>query len=213
MKAWRIFVMGAVCFLVLGVALSLIGDKGFFLKWLSGHRHPILDYFFYYITLVGEPHGFVIIGLILWLKSWRRMLTIPLVGGIVMLVSYMLKNIFEFERPGVYLHRIGWDGPMNVLDYYIHMGYSSFPSGHAMAAWALLTLTAALCRKTWVSVLCLFLAVLVSLSRVYLMVHFLRDVVAGAAVGFILGYGVYCLYKIWMKKPGPDQNLDSLKAE
>ena len=69
-----------------------------------------------------------------------------------------------------------------------------------MAAWALFTLTAALIRKTWVSLVCLFLAASVSISRVYLMAHFLRDVIVGAAVGFSVGLAMYLLYDNWMKK-------------
>ena len=53
-------------------------------------------------------------------------------------------------------------------------------------------------RKTWVSLLCLFLAASVAISRVYLMAHFLRDVIGGAAIGFVIGFAIYLVYDKWL---------------
>ena len=200
MRAWKFYIIGTLLFIATGVSLTFLGDKGHFLKWLSAHRTPVFDVYFYHVTKLGEEIGFFIIGIILWLRSWRKMIMIALLGGIVTLISYVLKSVFDQERPLLYLRRIGWDGPMDVLDYQLLSGHASFPSGHSMAAWALFTLTAALIRKTWVSLVCLFLAASVSISRVYLMAHFLRDVIAGAAVGFSVGLAMYLLYDNWMKK-------------
>ena len=212
MMAWRIYLAGALLLMGIGIAFTLPGDKGYFLKLLSEYRHPVADYYFLHVTKLGEEYGFVIIGLLLWFRSWRKMVMIPILGLLVTIVSYMLKRTFHHERPLLYLRRTGWDGPLAVLDYNILAGYASFPSGHSMAAWALFTLTAALIRKPWVSVLCLFLAASVSISRVYLMVHFLRDVLAGAAIGFSLAIAIYYVYDNWMKKSQLAQSED-LKSE
>ncbi len=208
MNAWKLYLIGTVVLVCAGIAFSLIGDKGFVLAWFAGRRHPFPDYFFYYVTLLGEPPGFIIIGVLLWLRSWRKMLIIPILGGLVTLISYILKNIFEHERPILYLKRIGWEGPLGVLDYYVNTGHASFPSGHSMAAWALFTLTAALIARPWVSILCLLLAASVSVSRVYLMVHFLQDVVAGAVVGFAIGYIFYFIAERYIKTNHQDVLLD-----
>ncbi|HSF88687.1 MAG TPA: phosphatase PAP2 family protein [Saprospiraceae bacterium] len=200
MSAWRLYVIGACVLMVAGIAITFLGDKGHFVRWLAMHRTPLADYYFYYVTKLGEEHGFIIIGLLLWLQSWRRMIVIPLLGGLVTLVTYLLKEWFQHERPFLYLERIGWEGPVGVLDYQVLSGHASFPSGHSMAAWALFTLTAAMIRKPWVSVVCLLLAASVSLSRVYLVAHFLRDVIAGAAFGFALGYALYYIFDNMMKK-------------
>jgi membrane-associated phospholipid phosphatase len=213
MKAWKVFIAGALIFMLTGIMLTFAGDKGHFLKWLAMYRTPVADYFFYHVTKLGEEIGFIVIGIMLWLMSWRKMVFIPILGGVVTLLTYVLKELFQYERPRIYLDRIGWDGPMAVLDYALLSGHSSFPSGHSMAAWALFTFTASMIRKTWVSVLCLFLAASVSISRVYLMAHFLRDVLAGAALGFALGYMAFYFFDKWMKQrelvsnlkpPGPE---------
>ena len=208
MNAWRVFVGGTILFVCAGIALTFLGDKAHFLKWLTTHRHPVWDHYFYQVTKLGEYMAFVVIGLMLWFQSWKKMILIPLLGGVVTLMTYILKKIFYEERPWLYLKRSGWDGPMAVLDYHLLTGHSSFPSGHSMAAWALFTLAAALIRKVWVSILCLILAASVSISRVYLMAHFLRDVIAGAVIGFSLGYIFYFLFKKYLdKKPSLDKSI------
>ncbi|HUR30290.1 MAG TPA: phosphatase PAP2 family protein [Saprospiraceae bacterium] len=202
MRAFYVYVTGAVILMVIGLLSSLISEKAFFLLWLSEWRNPVADYYFYYLTKLGESYGYILFGIFLLTQSWKKMLPVPVLGGIVMLTSYTLKQFFQHERPSLYLKRIEWEGTMSILGYPSLGGYHSFPSGHSMAAWALFTLIAVMIRKTWVSIICLFLAVSVSISRVYLLAHFLQDVAAGAMIGFSLGYGVYYFYARWMKKYG-----------
>ncbi len=180
-----------------GTISSLVFEKGAFLRWLAMHRSPVLDYFFYYATRLGEPIGFVIVGVLLWLTSWRKMIFVPLLGAAATVVAYVLKRTFDHERPSLYLNRIGWEGPMNVLDYHMNTGHQSFPSGHSMAAWALFVFLALIVSRPWVSAIALFAAISTSLSRVYLMVHFLQDVVAGAAVGTVLAIIAFYLHERW----------------
>ena len=204
MRSFYVFVTGAVIMMIIGLFASLFSEKAHFLLWLFEWRYPAADYYFYYITKLGEEHGFIFFGILLWISSWKKMLPVPILGIIVTVVSYVLKLFFQHERPSLYLQKINWEGAISVLGYHTISGYHSFPSGHSMAAWALFTLMAAMIKRTWFSILALFLAASVSISRIYLVTHFLQDVVAGAMVGFSLGYGVYYLYDRWQKK---NQNL------
>ena len=200
MRAFYVYAVGAVILIIIGLIASFLNEKALFLLWLANWRSPVADYYFYYVTKLGESYGFIAFGIYLLFQSWRKMLPVPVLGIIVTLASYALKQFFQHERPAVYLNRIEWEGALSILGYPVLSGYHSFPSGHSMAAWALFTLMAVMIRKTWVSVLCLFLAVSVSISRIYLLAHFLQDVVAGAMIGFSLGYGVYYFYARWIKK-------------
>jgi undecaprenyl-diphosphatase len=62
----------------------------------------------------------------------------------------------------------------------------AFPSGHSARAMLLAVLACAL-GSLWLGVLVAVWAVLVAVSRVTLGVHYLSDVVVGAALGLVLG--------------------------
>ena len=199
-RSARLYWIGASMMIAIGALASLIYGKGDFLIWLAHHRHPFLDYYFYYITKAGEPIGFIVVGLLLLISSWRKMIFVPVIGVITTSLTYMMKTFFQHERPALFLKKMDWIGPTDVMDYHMLTGHTSFPSGHSMAAWTLFTLTAMMIRNAWVSVVCLFLAISVSMSRIYLMAHFLEDVVFGAVIGCVLAYGLYSLYELWMKR-------------
>lgn len=195
-KAWYIFGIGSLIIITAGAFGSIFYDKGDFLKWLAYNRISFLDYYFFYTTQLAEFPGFFIAGVALWFLSWRKMVIVPVTGLAATIISYVLKNIFSHERPSVYLKRLAWEGPMEVLNYHMIQGNHSFPSGHSLAAWALATYVVLACKKPWVSVLCLLGALTVSMSRVYLLAHFLQDVTAGAAIGVLTGIVMYRLYLV-----------------
>lgn len=58
-----------------------------------------------------------------------------------------------------------------------------FPSGHSSVAIALWGALLFLFRKRWISVICIALIGLIPLSRIYLGVHFLADVLGGLVLG------------------------------
>lgn len=67
----------------------------------------------------------------------------------------------------------------------------SFPSGHAAASFAAAT---ALCRgRKDYGIPALILAALVSLSRLYLYVHYPSDVLAGTVIGILCGFAGFWL--------------------
>ncbi len=64
--------------------------------------------------------------------------------------------------------------------------YYSFPSGHTTASFAVFSVVLLRCGLE-ITVIIGICAVLISFSRVYLRVHYLSDVVAGALLGFAFG--------------------------
>ena len=67
----------------------------------------------------------------------------------------------------------------------------SFPSGHTITAFAVST-PLMIYYPDWAGGLA-FCALSVAVSRILLGMHFLSDVVAGAAIGFLLGQGIHAL--------------------
>lgn len=119
-----------------------------------------------------------VLGYLLFRRSYHAAwLTLGAVGGGV-LVSTLLKNVFDRPRPDLVPH-----------EAIVHT--ASFPSGHSMmAAVTYLTLAALLAQlhsrrriKAYLLFVALLLTVLVGVSRVYLGVHWPSDVLAGWTAG------------------------------
>ena len=71
-------------------------------------------------------------------------------------------------------------------------GQNSFPSGHTMSGFALYTIVALLWnQKSWGGLIAVSFAVLTGISRIYLVHHFLEDVVSGAIVGVLIALIIY----------------------
>jgi len=89
-----------------------------------------------------------------------------------------IKRLVRRERPSNYLAD---------EEQLIHRPkYYSFPSGHTSASFCVVATV--LLRGPLLVVIPLFIiAVMISLSRIYLRVHYLSDVAVGAVLGFICG--------------------------
>jgi undecaprenyl-diphosphatase len=111
-------------------------------------------------------------------STWRQSVAMSLlIGAESLLVNQGIKRIFRRIRPtelGDPRYRIR------------RPRTSSFPSGHAssgfFAAAILTTATGGAWAPVWYS-----LAVIIAISRVYVRIHHLSDIVAGAALGALLG--------------------------
>jgi membrane-associated phospholipid phosphatase len=88
----------------------------------------------------------------------------------------LLKDLFERDRPPA-VTDVSAAVPLP--------GSSSFPSGHAMTAFATAAAISALAPRLRVPMFAV--AVLISCSRVYLGVHFVLDVLVGSLLGLAIG--------------------------
>jgi undecaprenyl-diphosphatase len=130
------------------------------------------------LTLSGVLASTVIVWLLLsvWLfvreekKDHWFFFPVAVASGLSLFITDVwLKNFFGRNRPP----------GANLTDY-------SFPSGHATFAWALAVVLAS--KEPRAKYLFYLLAVLISLSRIYLGVHYPADVVAGSFAGLGIGY-------------------------
>ena len=154
------------------------------MDWLLGLRAPELTAVFRAFSFLGDVTFFLLfIPLGYWL--WRPGLFYRL--GVLLLVSTLinvtLKAIFQVPRP-------------DVLQLVAASGWS-FPSGHAQTAatiWPWLVLELGGSRR-WMWAAATALIAGVSMSRVYLGVHYPRDVFVGIAVGLLIAAAAWWLYR------------------
>lgn len=182
------------------------------LAWIDTIQAPALDWIMKGFTALGNPQTVVIpilmiVVYFLFLKPHRwYAVRIPAVALGSYLLNRLLKAWFDRPRPANSEHMV------DVL-------YSlSFPSGHAMFALSFYGLLIHLVwqfvkkpsTRWWLTALIGFTIIMIGLSRVYLKVHYLTDVLAGFAAGFL--WLVICLYlikiieKLIRKREKPVQN-------
>lgn len=83
----------------------------------------------------------------------------------------------------------------NILDPY------GFISGHSATAFSIAIFTALLFRRKLYTWAILFWALGMAYSRIYLGVHFISDILAGAIAGGLFSYLTYRLYRWYLKRP------------
>ncbi len=152
-------------------------------------------------SVIWIPVAIFFICTLIYKKKWQEWLPV-LIAIILLLIfsdqfsSNICKPFFARLRP---THYPGFMAQVRtVYDY--KGGQYGFPSGHATNAFGFATLTILLFRnRLYACVICLW-ALFISYSRVYLGVHFISDILAGAILGILIGILVFQLYKITVKR-------------
>ena len=173
--------------------MPLNGDTELVLMLNEG-RSAFGDFYFKYVTYFGDGYflgGFLVLVLI-W--NWRvGIASVVLALSHSGVSAYMKKVLFlGTPRPRTYFYDAAFLNYVEGVEVY---GYNTFPSGHTMTAFAFATFFALYFNMKWISIALLFLAVSTGLSRVYLLQHFLLDILAGSMIGVILGVLVFQMFR------------------
>lgn len=154
------------------------------LRWIAENvRTPFLDRLVVFYTHLGNAGWiFIALAIILLLKKKTRQagaaaLTSLALGFVA--TNLVLKPLVERSRPWVVME----DFSSLVFSRDLH----SFPSGHTCAAFAFSASLCAVLPSKTAKAAALIAAALMGFSRVYVGVHFLSDVLAGAVVGTVCG--------------------------
>lgn len=211
-KRNALFLIGLLLFLMVAV-IGLIGwEQGTWLWFFNSNRTPAGDAFFRFITKAGEEWAFILVAFLLAFVRFRSALTIPVLAFFVTLASASSKVLFRQPRPLAYFRGLELDDQLNLIEgVRVNASQvSSFPSGHTMAGFALFAFLAFAWPsrgKAVTGLFCLSMALVVGLSRIYLVQHFLKDVALGAILGVLVAVVMYYLHF----RPGrekPDSWLD-----
>jgi undecaprenyl-diphosphatase len=149
---------------------------------LNSQVLPAYHWFFSTITWLGSASLWLLIltGCIIAGK-WRKIAIVLFIVIIFnMTVNEDIKEIVQRIRPGDV-----------VVGGYLVPHSFSFPSGHTQTAFAIATVLSAFLPRRY-NIITYLLAAAVGISRIYLGVHYLTDVLAGAATGAIIGVVAIC---------------------
>ncbi len=137
------------------------------------------------VTSWGEAHLFAIVIIAVVLQKRYLMAMEFLTAGIVssIVVQSLKRMVFPpSPRP---MAVIKWSETLLPEGLEVPLQFA-FPSGHTTTAFVFFTLLALHFKKISVQILAAIAVIGVGLSRVYLMAHWIPDVMAGAVLGMIL---------------------------
>lgn len=201
--AYSWFSIPVLLFFNAGLAMLLFLPYGTEIILLNSWRTEPLNSFFRLCTQLGEVPAFVLLGLLTMTWKYRFSLLIALAGLFISPLSYVLKDQIGTDRPITYFEKAGVrDAVVLVPGVDLNGGQTSFPSGHTMAAFGLYGLLALLTGRAlpWLGLAFAWTAILVGFSRIFLVQHFLWDVLGGAAIGLLVAALVWQINERLLKR-------------
>lgn len=123
----------------------------------------------------------------LFIKSYRDvgLCMIIALGVNYLLSEVLLKHLVRRKRPSTFVD----DDKMLINK----PKDPSFPSGHASSSFAATAVVFLLC-PWYIFVPAFIVASIIGFSRIYLQVHYLSDVIAGAIFGSMVGFSIVALF-------------------
>ncbi len=209
----RWFFTVVATFWVVSFVVYLVSARGDEILFFAHHRSSWADQLFIWGTKLGEPLGYLLVAAFLAFRHFRALVSLPLAAIVVAILSVSLKWLFGHERPLPWFQKMHPDEVIPLVEgVNVFTGATSFPSGHTMSAFVLFTLAALWSGSgRFQQGLCAFLAILVGLSRIYLVQHFLEDVLAGSVLGVCCGLFVWLLIKDWQRPAWLNYRLGVIK--
>ena len=187
----------------------LLGIDTRILYFINGLNTPFLDEVMWIISkpMLSIPIYLFFIYLFYTLDGknfWRPLLAVILVVTLADRISVeCFKDVVCRLRPS---HT---EGILENLHFYVKSngktyqgGLYGFVSSHAANTFGVAVFMMLYAKRKYVTAIALVWASVVSLSRVYLGVHFPTDILAGGALGALLGWFVFWGYKKLSKKYG-----------
>lgn len=142
--------------------------------YLQSFGNPALDALFKAITDIGSLPSYILLAsLILWCFGKRTGIRSLYVVLFSASAAIFAKNLFAMPRPPEYLHKVQEN------DF-------GFPSGHAFISSGFWGYLGGTIRKSWLIFVGAVAILFISLSRIYLGVHYLGDVVGGIIFGLLV---------------------------
>ena len=193
------FTIPVLLFFNAGLLVALFVSYGDEILYLNRIREEPLNSVFRFITTLGEVYPFVMLGVAALFWRYRFALLILLTGLVTQPTVFLLKEKAATDRPITYFKNRGIrQSVVTVPEVDLNTGQTSFPSGHTMAAFGLYSMLTLMAGQRYRKLGLLFAttAILVGVSRIFLVQHFLADILAGAALGLTVSWLIWRLNKL-----------------
>ena len=163
------------------------------LRHIQSIANPFFDFLFQLITMCGEQIVLIsIISIIYWAldKKFGEYIAYSVLTSV--LLNNAVKDIFKMKRP------IGEEG-IRTLREKTATGYS-FPSGHTQSSASFYGAMAIYLKKKAMYIIATIMIILIGFSRLYLGVHYPKDVIVGGILGVLTSLICYKLYNRFENK-------------
>lgn len=190
-KTNSLFFIGFFLYIFLGLAATEYYGRDELQILLNSYHNTFFDYFFKWISSYGVIL-ILILAVVITVKkyNYKTLLFLASAYGTAMILTLLIKNIFfdEVSRPTLYFQQKGIElyKIPGVLDQAVY----TFPSGHSVDGFLMMLFFSCLTNNKLLEWMCLFYAVLLAYSRIYLSKHFVIDTCGGA----VLGVAIYLLF-------------------
>lgn len=180
----RNFILLINFYLVCMVIYILIHSKGSEVLYCYAHQSELLTSLFIWVTRLGEWITIAGLGIYLLFKN-RKAFFAALIAFLPMdILMLWVKRVLEYPRP----LRFFQHGEITAIPDYPSLYHQSMPSGHTFTAFFFASFVCFFFNLSFRYSLLLFLAaVLIGFSRVYLLCHFIEDVLLGSIMGITAG--------------------------
>ncbi len=163
------------------------------IEWIQSFNTPALDRFFVGVTMLGEEYFYIVmLSFFYWCINKEAVKYLVFVLTFSSVINGGLKELINSPRPFETLD-------IRTLRVETAHG-SSFPSGHTQTVAAFYTALAIRLKSKFVGVVSVVLIILVALSRVYLGVHWPKDVIVAIFLGILVAWLVHKIFQLEKKK-------------
>ncbi len=170
--------------MVLSIPLDII-------IWLQSFQDvAVFNALMNFVSLLGEEYFYIVVlGMIYWVVSKRFGEYLGITLGTSITLNNTLKEIFNLPRPFQ-----EYPNQVDNLREYTATG-SAFPSGHVQGSSSLFFAIYFYLKKRMFLIAAIIITVLMMISRMYLGVHYIQDVIFGAFIGVSVACANYYFFK------------------
>ena len=154
---------------------------------IAQHRSPLATVLFQLFSLLGELDGYILVVAAIYGAFDKRLaFRLGVLALVAMSVNHVMKTIIANPRPFLAEGSFRQNWAVSEAKAAELAAEYSTPSGHAMAGGSFYTFLYASVHSRWVKFLAVAALLLTGISRPYLGVHYVEDILLGWPLGIAL---------------------------